>query len=84
KAFRQQRRLLAIHPLNETPHQFPPRFSKRIIASTEFLHSLGQRRVSMITWRKSGSPIPPNLGAFRASSAGANSRVEALSKPTMP
>ncbi|MDH2404730.1 hypothetical protein QCM77_33090, partial [Bradyrhizobium sp. SSUT18] len=42
-AFRQQRRLLAIHPLNETPHQFPPRFSKRIIASTEFLHSLGQK-----------------------------------------
>ncbi|MDH2357805.1 hypothetical protein QCM80_46070, partial [Bradyrhizobium sp. SSUT112] len=44
KAFRQQRRLLAIHPLNETPHQFPPRFSKRIIASTEFLHSLGHKR----------------------------------------
>ncbi|MDH2346449.1 hypothetical protein, partial [Bradyrhizobium sp. SSUT77] len=50
KAFRQQRRLLAIHPLNETPHQFPPRFSKRIIASTEFLHSLGHKQ-SMPTKR---------------------------------
>src|SRR5471030_1353006 len=41
KAFRQQRRLLATRPLNETLHRFPRRFSKRIIASMGFLHSLG-------------------------------------------
>jgi hypothetical protein len=29
-------------PLNETPHRFPRRFSKRIIASMGFSHSLGQ------------------------------------------
>src|ERR1035438_1575577 len=42
EAFRQQRRLLAIRPLNETLHHFPRRFSKRIIASMGFSHSLGQ------------------------------------------
>src|SRR5207344_2241717 len=41
EAFRQQRRLLAIRPLNETLHHFPRRFSKRIIASMGFSHSLG-------------------------------------------
>src|SRR6266853_1943373 len=46
EAFRQQRRLLAIRPLNETPHHFPRRFSKRIIASTRFSHSLGHFRTS--------------------------------------
>ena len=40
EAFRQQRRLLAIRPLNETLHHFPRRFSKRIIAWEEFSHSL--------------------------------------------
>ncbi|MEA2919192.1 MAG: hypothetical protein QOJ15_11273, partial [Bradyrhizobium sp.] len=40
EAFRQQRRLLAIRPLNETLHHFPRRFSKRIIASARFSHSL--------------------------------------------
>jgi hypothetical protein len=44
EAFRQQRRLLAIRPLNETLHHFPRRFSKRIIASTRFSHSLGHFR----------------------------------------
>jgi hypothetical protein len=44
EAFRQQRRLLAIRPLNETLHHFPRRFSKGIIASTGFSHSLGQER----------------------------------------
>ena len=39
KAFRQQRRLLAIRPLNE-PFITPPRFSEAIIAG--FSHSLGQ------------------------------------------
>ena len=38
EAFRQQRRLLAIRPLNETLHHFPRRFSKRLIASTRFSH----------------------------------------------
>jgi hypothetical protein len=45
KAFRQQRRLLAIRPLNET-FITPPRFSKGIIASVGFSHSLGQKRKS--------------------------------------
>ena len=40
EAFRQQRGLLAIRPLNETPHRFPRRFSKRSIASVGFSHSL--------------------------------------------
>jgi hypothetical protein len=44
EAFRQQRRLLAIRPLNETLHHSPRRFSKRIIASMGFSHSLGQCR----------------------------------------
>jgi len=46
EAFRQQRRLLAIHRLNETLHRFPRRFSKRIIASTEFSHSLLRKRTA--------------------------------------
>src|SRR3981189_347798 len=41
QAFRQKRRLLAIRPLNETLHHFPRRFSKGIIASMGFSHSLG-------------------------------------------
>jgi hypothetical protein len=44
EAFRQQRRLLAIRPLNKTLHRFPRRFSSRIIASTRFSHSLGHNR----------------------------------------
>src|SRR5476651_2897926 len=44
KAFRQQRRLLAIRPSNETLHYFPRRFTKRIIASTGFSHSLDPLR----------------------------------------
>jgi Integrase core domain len=36
EAFRQQRRLLAIRPLNKTLHHFPRRFSKEIIASMGF------------------------------------------------
>ena len=40
EAFRKQRRLLAIRTLNETLHLFPRRFSRRIIASTGFSHSL--------------------------------------------
>src|SRR5471032_3120335 len=44
EAFRKQRRLLAIRPLNETLHHFPRRFSSRIIASTGFSHSLGHSR----------------------------------------
>src|SRR5450755_846237 len=44
EAFRQQRRLLAIRPLNETLHHFPRRFSKRIIASMGFSHSLDPNR----------------------------------------
>jgi CRP-like cAMP-binding protein len=39
KAFRQQCRLLAIRPSNETLHH-PPRFSKGIIASVRFSHRL--------------------------------------------
>ena len=46
EAFRQQRRLLAIRPLNETLHHFPRRFSKRIIASMGFSHSLDPERTS--------------------------------------
>jgi hypothetical protein len=38
------RRLLAIRPLNETLHHFPRRFSKRIIASARFSHSLDPSR----------------------------------------
>jgi hypothetical protein len=36
EAFRQQRRLLVIHPMNEARCQFPHRFSKGIIASMGF------------------------------------------------
>jgi hypothetical protein len=43
KAFRQQRRLLAIRPLNET-FNIPSRFSKGIIASIGFLHGLDPKR----------------------------------------
>jgi hypothetical protein len=48
EAFREQRRLLAIRPLNETPHHFPRRFSRRIIASTGFLHSLDPEQTLVI------------------------------------
>jgi hypothetical protein len=44
EAFRQQSGLLAIRPLNETLHRFPRRFSKRIIASMGFSHSLFQQQ----------------------------------------
>jgi hypothetical protein len=40
EALRQQRRLLAIRPLNETLHHFPRRFSKRIMASARFSRGL--------------------------------------------
>ena len=46
EAFRQQRRLLAIRPFNETLHHIPRQFSKGIIASMGFSHSLGQRQKS--------------------------------------
>ena len=67
KAFRQQRRLLAIRPLNETLHQFPRRFSKGIIASMGFSHSLGQtleNLVSSIT-----SSALPQIADIRADEA---------------
>ena len=52
EAFRQQRRLLAIRPLNETLHHFPGQFSKEIIASTGFSHSLGHQRTDIqVSWR---------------------------------
>src|SRR6478672_2525403 len=58
KAFRQQRRLLAIRPLNKTLHQSPaPRFSKGIIASMRFSHSLGQKRSSRPRNATSGLPL---------------------------
>src|SRR6516225_596757 len=44
EAFWQQRRLLAIRPLNETLHPFPRRFSKGTIASVGFSHSLDPER----------------------------------------
>src|SRR5665647_2902840 len=47
EAFRQQHRLLAIRPLNETPHHVPRRFSKRIIASMGFSHSLDPKQTSV-------------------------------------
>src|SRR5262249_37528632 len=42
EASRQQRQLPPIRPLNDPPHLSPRRFSKRIIASGDFSHSLGQ------------------------------------------
>ncbi|HXM27920.1 MAG TPA: hypothetical protein VN957_17985, partial [Chthoniobacterales bacterium] len=53
EAFRQQRRLLAIRPLNETLHHFPRRFSKRIIAPMGFSHSLDPKR----TLDRDSSPV---------------------------
>src|SRR6202040_1347395 len=61
EAFRQQRRLLAIRPLNETLHHFPRRFSQGIIASMGVFtrpgpiaevrdHSLPNATVSMQPW----------------------------------
>jgi hypothetical protein len=44
ETFGQQRRLLAIRPLNEILHPFPRRFSKGIITWREFLHSLDPKR----------------------------------------
>ena len=44
EAFRKQRRLLAIRLSNETLHYFPRRFTKRILASTGFSHSLDPKR----------------------------------------
>jgi hypothetical protein len=43
--------------LNETLHHFPRRFSKRIIASTEFSHSLDPERnsYSFLTQQKGHS-----------------------------
>jgi hypothetical protein len=53
EAFRKQCRLLAIRPLNETLHHSPRRFSKRIIASMGFSHSLGQEQTSRRSIRSS-------------------------------
>jgi transposase len=50
KAFRQQRRLLAIRPLNETPHHFPRRFSRRIIASTGGFHTVWTQSRSRLSF----------------------------------
>jgi len=58
EAFRQQRRLLAIRPLNETPHHFPRRFSKRIIASTVFSHSLDPGRTAAANPAANASRAP--------------------------
>jgi hypothetical protein len=63
EAFRQQRRLLAIHPLNETPHRFPHRFSKRIIASTRFSHSLDPMPTPALG--ASTRPSSPVMGVIR-------------------
>jgi hypothetical protein len=39
--------------LNETLHHFPRRFSKRIIASTRFSHSLGHNRThAPLVWAR--------------------------------
>ena len=65
EAFRQQRRLPAIRPLNETLHHFPRRFSKRIIASTEFSHSLGHSRPNWAVPAMSG--LPPIATKLRTS-----------------
>ena len=46
EAFRQQRHLPAIRPLHECRHPRLRRFSRRIIAETEFSHSLGQNSPS--------------------------------------
>src|SRR5262249_31220023 len=43
EASRQQRQLPPIRLLNEPRHLSPRRFSKRIIASGDFSHSLGQQ-----------------------------------------
>jgi hypothetical protein len=56
KAFRQQRRLLAIRPLNEALHQ-PPRFSKGIIASLGFSHSLDPYRTSPFSMNRRCRPL---------------------------
>src|SRR3981189_567071 len=56
EAFRQQRRLLAIRPLNETLHHFPRRLSRRIIASLGFSHSLDPKETSDET-TKSNIPL---------------------------
>ncbi|MDB5603567.1 MAG: hypothetical protein JWP25_467, partial [Bradyrhizobium sp.] len=71
KAVRQQRRLLAIRPLNETLHH-PPGFSKGTIASIGFSHGLGQGRLrpargwhSRSTPSFGNKPCVPSL-TFRA------------------
>ena len=46
EASRQQRKLPPIRPLDEPRHLSPRRFSKRIIASGDFLHGLGHLRTS--------------------------------------
>jgi hypothetical protein len=48
EAFRKQRRLLAIGPLNEIPHHFPRQFSRRIIASTGCFHTAWVKSVVLI------------------------------------
>jgi hypothetical protein len=65
EAFRQQRRLLAIRPLNKTLHHFPRRFSTGIIASMGFSHSLCQQRTSH-RWRsQTGWRLHPELSPYR-------------------
>src|SRR5215468_6341134 len=44
EASRQQRKLPPIRPLDEPSHLNPRRFSRRIIASGDFSHSLGHLR----------------------------------------
>src|SRR4051794_5051245 len=62
EAFRQQRRLLAIHHLNETLHHFPRRFSKGIIASTRFSHSLDPEQKSALARRRVDIAIEMSRG----------------------
>ena len=49
QAFRQQRRLLAIHPLNETPHHFPRDSAGKSYHRQGFSHSLDPKA----TWTAS-------------------------------
>jgi hypothetical protein len=59
--------LLAIRPLNKTLHHFPRRFSKRIIASTGFSHSLGQSRHFSYVRVTSGLPPTADMALHRNS-----------------
>src|SRR6516225_6451526 len=81
QAFREQRALLAIHPLNEAPHLILPRIRSRESHSAAFSHSQGQNENSPILGLCQLLPPAPDIGLPMLPPPCATSRLMHRSKP---